>query len=214
VHPQVVEQPDVPAKTWSEMNGLLIVSGAFGVFRRDLLVALGGFSRATLGEDMEMTMRIRDPRGEESAQLLEHLCRADASPRDPRSYHASTGDDRSVSHPDPTADGHAGVGVNLERTHRARDRLALQEAVRVCDDDELTAGDRDAGVDRIGAPTVLLADDTNLGSVLEMLTLRIRAVLSAVLPRSGSGTRSNASSSRANVSSCEPSSTTTTSSGA
>jgi cellulose synthase/poly-beta-1,6-N-acetylglucosamine synthase-like glycosyltransferase len=28
------------------------------VFRRDLLVALGGFSKATLGEDMEMTMRI------------------------------------------------------------------------------------------------------------------------------------------------------------
>jgi cellulose synthase/poly-beta-1,6-N-acetylglucosamine synthase-like glycosyltransferase len=43
---------------WSEMNGLLIVSGAFGVFQRDLLVALGGFSKATLGEDMEMTMRI------------------------------------------------------------------------------------------------------------------------------------------------------------
>lgn len=43
---------------WSEMNGLLIVSGAFGVFRRDVLVALGGFSRNTLGEDMEMTMRI------------------------------------------------------------------------------------------------------------------------------------------------------------
>jgi len=43
---------------WSEMNGLLIISGAFGVFRRDLLVGLGGFSSATLGEDMEMTMRI------------------------------------------------------------------------------------------------------------------------------------------------------------
>jgi cellulose synthase/poly-beta-1,6-N-acetylglucosamine synthase-like glycosyltransferase len=43
---------------WSEMNGLLIISGAFGVFRRDLLIALGGFSRATLGEDMEMTMRM------------------------------------------------------------------------------------------------------------------------------------------------------------
>jgi cellulose synthase/poly-beta-1,6-N-acetylglucosamine synthase-like glycosyltransferase len=43
---------------WSELNGLLIISGAFGVFRRDLLVALGGFSRETLGEDMEMTMRI------------------------------------------------------------------------------------------------------------------------------------------------------------
>jgi cellulose synthase/poly-beta-1,6-N-acetylglucosamine synthase-like glycosyltransferase len=43
---------------WSAMNGLLIISGAFGVFRRDMLVALGGFSRATMGEDMEMTMRI------------------------------------------------------------------------------------------------------------------------------------------------------------
>jgi cellulose synthase/poly-beta-1,6-N-acetylglucosamine synthase-like glycosyltransferase len=40
------------------MNGLLIISGAFGVFRRELLVALGSFSRATLGEDMEMSMRI------------------------------------------------------------------------------------------------------------------------------------------------------------
>jgi cellulose synthase/poly-beta-1,6-N-acetylglucosamine synthase-like glycosyltransferase len=44
---------------WSEMNGLLIVSGAFGVFRRDLIIALGGFSSHTLGEDMEMTMRIQ-----------------------------------------------------------------------------------------------------------------------------------------------------------
>jgi cellulose synthase/poly-beta-1,6-N-acetylglucosamine synthase-like glycosyltransferase len=43
---------------WSELNGMLIVSGAFGTFRRDLLVALGGFSTHTLGEDMEMTMRI------------------------------------------------------------------------------------------------------------------------------------------------------------
>lgn len=43
---------------WSEMNGLLVISGAFGVFRRDLLISLGGFSSATLGEDMEMTMRI------------------------------------------------------------------------------------------------------------------------------------------------------------
>ena len=43
---------------WSELNGLLLVSGAFGVFRRDVVVALGGFATSTLGEDMEMTMRI------------------------------------------------------------------------------------------------------------------------------------------------------------
>jgi len=43
---------------WSELNGMLIVSGAFGVFRRDAVVALGGLSEQTLGEDMELTMRI------------------------------------------------------------------------------------------------------------------------------------------------------------
>src|SRR5690348_7526999 len=34
---------------WSAMNGLLIISGAFGVFRRDLVRAIGGLSRETLG---------------------------------------------------------------------------------------------------------------------------------------------------------------------
>src|SRR5262249_16237852 len=43
---------------WSDLNGLLIVSGAFGVFRRDLLVALGGLSRRPLGEGLELTMRL------------------------------------------------------------------------------------------------------------------------------------------------------------
>jgi cellulose synthase/poly-beta-1,6-N-acetylglucosamine synthase-like glycosyltransferase len=43
---------------WSAMNGLLIISGAFGVFRRDLLRAAGGLSRETLGEDMEVVMRL------------------------------------------------------------------------------------------------------------------------------------------------------------
>jgi cellulose synthase/poly-beta-1,6-N-acetylglucosamine synthase-like glycosyltransferase len=43
---------------WSAMNGLLIISGAFGVFRRDLVRASGGLSRETLGEDMELTLRL------------------------------------------------------------------------------------------------------------------------------------------------------------
>jgi len=43
---------------WASMNGLLIISGAFGVFRRDVLRAVGGLSKATLGEDMEVVMRI------------------------------------------------------------------------------------------------------------------------------------------------------------
>jgi cellulose synthase/poly-beta-1,6-N-acetylglucosamine synthase-like glycosyltransferase len=43
---------------WARLNALLIVSGAFGVFRRDVLLETGGFSRQTLGEDMELTMRL------------------------------------------------------------------------------------------------------------------------------------------------------------
>jgi cellulose synthase/poly-beta-1,6-N-acetylglucosamine synthase-like glycosyltransferase len=45
---------------WSAMNGLLIISGAFGVFRRDLMRSVGGLVHAseTLGEDMELVMRM------------------------------------------------------------------------------------------------------------------------------------------------------------
>ena len=43
---------------WSRLNGLLIISGAFGVFRRDLFRTAGGLSRQTLGEDMELVMRL------------------------------------------------------------------------------------------------------------------------------------------------------------
>ncbi len=43
---------------WSRLNGLLIISGAFGVFRRDLLRSAGGLSKVTLGEDMEVVMRL------------------------------------------------------------------------------------------------------------------------------------------------------------
>jgi cellulose synthase/poly-beta-1,6-N-acetylglucosamine synthase-like glycosyltransferase len=43
---------------WSRLNGLLIISGAFGVFRRDIVRAAGGLSRRTLGEDMELVLRL------------------------------------------------------------------------------------------------------------------------------------------------------------
>jgi cellulose synthase/poly-beta-1,6-N-acetylglucosamine synthase-like glycosyltransferase len=43
---------------WSRINGLPLISGAFGIFRRDVLAAVGGMTRGHLGEDLDLTMRI------------------------------------------------------------------------------------------------------------------------------------------------------------
>jgi cellulose synthase/poly-beta-1,6-N-acetylglucosamine synthase-like glycosyltransferase len=43
---------------WSAINGMLIVSGAFGVFHRETVVEAGGFRADVIGEDMEMTVRL------------------------------------------------------------------------------------------------------------------------------------------------------------
>jgi cellulose synthase/poly-beta-1,6-N-acetylglucosamine synthase-like glycosyltransferase len=43
---------------WSRLGGLLIISGAFGVFRRDVVVEVGGLDLTTLGEDAELVARI------------------------------------------------------------------------------------------------------------------------------------------------------------
>jgi cellulose synthase/poly-beta-1,6-N-acetylglucosamine synthase-like glycosyltransferase len=43
---------------WSKLNCLLIISGAFGMFRRRDLILAGGYSSDTVGEDMELTTRM------------------------------------------------------------------------------------------------------------------------------------------------------------
>jgi len=43
---------------WSELNGLLLVSGAYGVFRKTALIECGGFPEHHLGEDFDVTMRL------------------------------------------------------------------------------------------------------------------------------------------------------------
>ncbi|WP_041776262.1 glycosyltransferase family 2 protein [Blastococcus saxobsidens] len=44
---------------WNRLGGNLIISGAFGLFRRDAVIAVGGYLHATVGEDMELVARIR-----------------------------------------------------------------------------------------------------------------------------------------------------------
>lgn len=43
---------------WSPFNALLIVSGAFGIFERKTLLEVGGYREKTIGEDMELTVRL------------------------------------------------------------------------------------------------------------------------------------------------------------
>ncbi len=43
---------------WSRMNALLIISGAFGLFRRSLVETVGGYSRDTVGEDIELVVKL------------------------------------------------------------------------------------------------------------------------------------------------------------
>lgn len=49
----------------SMFGGLLIVSGAFGLFRREALLEIGGFDTATIGEDMEVVVRLHRIRREQ-----------------------------------------------------------------------------------------------------------------------------------------------------
>jgi cellulose synthase/poly-beta-1,6-N-acetylglucosamine synthase-like glycosyltransferase len=43
---------------WTPLNALLIVSGAFGLFHKETVVSVGGFRTDTIGEDMELVMRL------------------------------------------------------------------------------------------------------------------------------------------------------------
>ena len=43
---------------WSQIGALTIISGAFGLFRRAAVLEIGGYARGTVGEDMELVVRL------------------------------------------------------------------------------------------------------------------------------------------------------------
>lgn len=43
---------------WSRINALPLVSGAFGIWKRSVVVDVGGFARGHMGEDLDLTMRV------------------------------------------------------------------------------------------------------------------------------------------------------------
>jgi cellulose synthase/poly-beta-1,6-N-acetylglucosamine synthase-like glycosyltransferase len=44
---------------WSKLNGLLVISGAFGMFDKKIAIEVGGYDTHTVGEDMEIIVRMR-----------------------------------------------------------------------------------------------------------------------------------------------------------
>lgn len=43
---------------WARLDALLIISGAFGVMRKDRVIEVGGYNSKTVGEDMELIVRL------------------------------------------------------------------------------------------------------------------------------------------------------------
>lgn len=44
---------------WARLNGLLLISGAFGAFHKETAINAGGYNHDTVGEDMELVVRMR-----------------------------------------------------------------------------------------------------------------------------------------------------------
>ncbi len=58
----------------SHLNILLIVSGAFGVFNKERVIQAGGYKKDTVGEDMELVVRLhRLLKEEKSKQRIEYI---------------------------------------------------------------------------------------------------------------------------------------------
>lgn len=43
----------------ASQNALVLISGPFGLFRRDAVIAVGGYDRTALGEDLDLTIRLQ-----------------------------------------------------------------------------------------------------------------------------------------------------------
>ena len=45
---------------FDKFNGSLIISGAFGLFKKDVVIAVGGYNNKTMGEDMELVVKLHE----------------------------------------------------------------------------------------------------------------------------------------------------------
>lgn len=126
---------------WSQVGALTIISGAFGLFRRDAVLDVGGYSLGTVGEDMELVVK-----------LHKHFKRAR------RPY-------RVVFSPEPVCWTEAPETLGVLGRQRARwQRGALETAARHKD---MILNPRYGSVGVLGFGYVVLVDV--LGPILELL---------------------------------------------
>ena len=70
---------------WASMNALILISGAFGLFRKSTVVEVGGFRTDTMGEDMELVLRLHRHLRKRECLIISPMCRSPyAGPRRPR----------------------------------------------------------------------------------------------------------------------------------
>ena len=55
---------------FDKFNGSIIISGAFGLFKKDVVIAAGGYDRTTMGEDMELVVKLHVYCREHNLQYL------------------------------------------------------------------------------------------------------------------------------------------------
>jgi len=60
--------------SWGMTNSLLIVSGAFGVFKKQVVIDVGGYKNDTVGEDMEIVVRIHKYMMQNKKKYLISFC--------------------------------------------------------------------------------------------------------------------------------------------
>ena len=117
---------------WEPLGAVMIVSGAFGVFRRTTLIEVGGFNPKAVGEDMELVTRIHrklkqqrqalSHRLHSGSRLLDRRARNPQGPREPAHPLASR--------PRPGADAQQVADREPARRHRLVARRALLPDLR------------------------------------------------------------------------------------
>lgn len=45
---------------WDVINSVLLISGAFGAFKKDAVIEVGGYDKDTVGEDMELVVKLHE----------------------------------------------------------------------------------------------------------------------------------------------------------